>query len=619
MVEDATLAAESPIDVTSPEVESATVLHGTGEPAAVPAKPRRRMPGWAWAAIGVVVLALLAGAAFLSLSLLGDETGFSEAPAEAVSGAVTGEDAPDERDRSGEPAVPAGSAISGEDSSEQEVRPCEWDGLGAGLCIYEPPRRQPAGKILTDTDLEIIGHTTWSPDGRQIAFSALEPGGDPDSETTIYIVNADGTGLTQLPRISNDINPAWSPSGEWLAFHSGCDLALIHPDGSAPEIIWEREEGWCVESAQWAPDSRRLVFSQVKFQNEDMDYPLEREVWVLSEEDSFPLVTIVHEDAECYNTIVAFSPDGSQVAYIDNRCQAHLVNIAGGRGTGIRDFPYHWTGMTTPQWGKDKAPAVVGGDAPEPELAQFPQKARFVEHCDNADPPQLCLRNPETEEVFKLTDDLTFESIYGMAWSPDGKQVVFDAGYEDEEHDLYLINADGSNLTQLTGNSEISDVIPVWSPNKKWIAFHRNCGLWLIHPDGSEATMLREGAENFCVSAIGWAEDGERLAFLNTTDNPAQPDEVWVINEDGSDTRVIFELEPDMDPWIVAWNPRGDQIAFLYGIGDQGYTLLLDPTGKHDPKPMDDREYDKMQVWTWLPDHWPQWGDLREKPPAGKE
>jgi Tol biopolymer transport system component len=51
----------------------------------------------------------------------------------------------------------------------------------------------------------------WSPDGSQLVYSAPGPGSIVDSDfdaTSVYIVNADGTGTTWL---AEGDNPAWSP------------------------------------------------------------------------------------------------------------------------------------------------------------------------------------------------------------------------------------------------------------------------------------------------------------------------------------------------------------------------------------------------------------------------
>src|SRR5205809_5409069 len=55
------------------------------------------------------------------------------------------------------------------------------------------------------------------------------------------------------------------------------------------------------------------------------------------------------------------------------------------------------------------------------------------------------------------------------SWSPDGKQLVF-TGYDGGLSDLFVVNADGSNLHRLT-NDKYADLEPSWSPDGKTIAF----------------------------------------------------------------------------------------------------------------------------------------------------
>src|SRR6185295_1989656 len=68
---------------------------------------------------------------------------------------------------------------------------------------------------LTD-DPGIEDQTTWSPDGRQIAYAAFpKEGGGFD----LWLVNVDGSGrrrLTTTP--ANEIFPAWNPNGEQIAY-----------------------------------------------------------------------------------------------------------------------------------------------------------------------------------------------------------------------------------------------------------------------------------------------------------------------------------------------------------------------------------------------------------------
>src|SRR5207249_748494 len=58
--------------------------------------------------------------------------------------------------------------------------------------------------------------------------------------------------------------------------------------------------------------------------------------------------------------------------------------------------------------------------------------------------------------------DLPIEGVTSPSWSPDGGQLVF-SGNEGGLTDLYVVNADGSGLRQLTHDRN-GDVQPSWSP-----------------------------------------------------------------------------------------------------------------------------------------------------------
>jgi Tol biopolymer transport system component len=88
----------------------------------------------------------------------------------------------------------------------------------------------------------------WSPDGERIAFvsfrdhNGISCGGDacyPNGE--IYVVNADGSGLTRLTTSkADDEHPTWSPDGRRIAFSSGYEFRR---DGHPPWLMVISAEG----------------------------------------------------------------------------------------------------------------------------------------------------------------------------------------------------------------------------------------------------------------------------------------------------------------------------------------------------------------------------------------
>lgn len=183
--------------------------------------------------------------------------------------------------------------------------------------------------------------------------------------------------------------------------------------------------------------------------------------------------------------------------------------------------------------------------------------------------------------------------------SPDGTKVAFMAadisGGSSTGFDIWEMNADGSDLTQLTSTSE-DDKSPEFSPDGTKIVFVRATGtnqIWLMNADGSDQHVL---LNNPGVSDIGpsWSPDGTKIVYEDTTNG------LSVMNADGSDPhpihggsgQTIFASDP-------TWSPDGTKIAFYYvpgGAGSEGI-FTVPAAGGSDPQQLINLQTDFQSVY----------------------
>jgi TolB protein len=172
--------------------------------------------------------------------------------------------------------------------------------------------------------------------------------------------------------------------------------------------------------------------------------------------------------------------------------------------------------------------------------------------------------------------------FYGLSWSPDGTRILFATSHNDND-EIFVINADGSELTNLS-NHPASDMYPAWSPDGTRILFETyhddNDEIYVMNIDGSGRTNLtNHPAED---SSPAWSPDGTHIAFASDREktegsNIFNDTEIYVMNADGSGlirltNRVGFDAYP-------SWSPDGTRIAFTSKRSDDWTIHIVNADG----------------------------------------
>jgi eukaryotic-like serine/threonine-protein kinase len=208
-------------------------------------------------------------------------------------------------------------------------------GGGYGQIAFSSLRTGIAQIYLSDLQGNIIRPITnmpggacqssWSPDGEKLVFVSpcsenLVIGVPPPSNTSLYIINADGSELTQLTTVpGGDLEPAWSPDGTRIAFTSLRDgnmqvYVLTLADQTVTRLTFPANFGSDSDTEarqpMWSQFSNQIVIAVRRL--------TAWQVWVMTDTGLTPQ-QLVRSGQAYWDYLPTWSADGKAILFSERR------------------------------------------------------------------------------------------------------------------------------------------------------------------------------------------------------------------------------------------------------------------------------------------------------------
>jgi Tol biopolymer transport system component len=177
---------------------------------------------------------------------------------------------------------------------------------------------------------------------------------------------------------------------------------------------------------------------------------------------------------------------------------------------------------------------------------------------------QVFTINPDGSQRDRLTDVGHELAAGSPEWSPEGDRIVYESN-ESGSFQIWVMDADGGDQTQLTDDPEYEAFQPSFSPDGQSIVFSRCgeplgliifCDIAVMDADGDNLhTILSDG--HWANVRPGYSPDGKQIAF--STDRGGLQSALWVMDADGSDPERL--TPPRLRAMWPDWAPDGEHIV----------------------------------------------------------
>jgi Tol biopolymer transport system component len=179
---------------------------------------------------------------------------------------------------------------------------------------------------------------------------------------------------------------------------------------------------------------------------------------------------------------------------------------------------------------------------------------------------QLFAMNVDGTDAMQLTNASAFPAgVEAPEWSPDGSRIAFDGVAGDGHSHIFVVNADGTGLTQIT-SGDGDEIAPNWSPDGARLSVETQrsssepTGIAIVDVATGELHMITENPFGGDDAEPTWSPDGTRIAFGRSRGAQQYPSALFVVDVDGRGLQRLTSY--GLNAYRPAWSPDGTRIIF---------------------------------------------------------
>jgi Tol biopolymer transport system component len=370
----------------------------------------------------------------------------------------------------------------------------------------------------------------WSPSGAWLVTTEKDEINGSSPLALISVENGKKQILTHPPALTVDVNAAFSPRGDWLAFirARGPSSSEIHimpahggPDRHLPFEIHS------IDGLTWSADGQSLIVASSRALSVG-------NLWKIPLNGD-PPVALSTLPAHAADPVI--SSVSHRLAYVDLLRNGSLWRMSAD--------------------GHTKDEQLIASRFIDSAPDYSPDGSQIAFESDRTGASEIWISRNDGTQCKRITN-IFGPNTSAPRWSPDGSMLAFDSGFQGRSA-IFVVNASGGvPIRVTTGAFEMADnLVPSWSGDGKFLYFSSNrtgrFEVWRKKLNGDEASQITQhGGYNGLESV-----DTKSFYYIQDTDKAT----IWrILLDSGESRQVAGPLGPGM--WGY-WAIAGENLYYL--------------------------------------------------------